>query len=37
VTSRSNREQAHSVLLARCVAGKNGASPEGRGCSDCQG
>jgi hypothetical protein len=31
VTSRSNREQAHNVLLARCVAGKSGASPEGRG------
>jgi hypothetical protein len=30
VTSRSNREQAHCVLLARRLAGKNGASPEGR-------
>ena len=30
VTSRSNREQAHCVLLARRLAGKSGASPEGR-------
>jgi len=30
VTSRSNREQAHCVLLARRLAGKNGTSPEGR-------
>ena len=28
--NRSNRERAHSVPLARCVAGKSGASPEGR-------
>jgi hypothetical protein len=30
VTSRSNREQAHCVLLARRLAGKSGTSPEGR-------
>jgi len=30
VTSRSNREQAHCVLLARRLAGKSGASPAGR-------
>ena len=29
VTSRSNRERAHSVPLTRRVAGVNGASPEG--------
>ena len=28
--SRSNREQAHSVLLSRRLAGKSGASQEGR-------
>jgi hypothetical protein len=36
VTSRSDRERAHSVPLARRVAGKNGASPEGRGSADGQ-
>ena len=30
VMNRSNRERAHNVPLARCVAGKSGASPEGR-------
>jgi hypothetical protein len=30
VTSRSNRERARGVPLARRVAGKSGASPEGR-------
>jgi len=30
VTNRSNREQAHCVLLARRLAGKSGASPAGR-------
>ena len=29
VTSRSDREQAHTVLLSRRLAGKSGASPEG--------
>lgn len=34
MTGRSNREQTPSVLLTRCVAGKNGTSPERPSSSD---
>ena len=37
VTSRSNRERAHVVPLARRLAGKSGASPEGRAEQDGPG